>query len=255
MSVSVMAWVWANGPSSGGDRLVLLAIADHADDDGRAYPSVKGISEKACMTERGARGVIRRLEADGWLETDVGGGRGGKSVYRVLMRETRNDVLLKEPETRNEKPGMKCRPERETRNTDAETRNEIAETRNQGSAEPSVTIINHQDIPPVSPKPKTTRIPEDWTPGEDGISYARDLGLHETEIMEIADDFHAYWSDRTDKGGKKSGRGWRQTWRNRCRDQAPKFIRNRQVAFRAIPGGGGQGGGIAGEVARRRLGG
>lgn len=91
MSVEVMAWVFKHGPTDAQARLVLLAIADHADDNGVAFPSVAGIAEKACVKERGARGIIRRLEDGGWLETFIGKGRGNKSIYRVLMTENRND--------------------------------------------------------------------------------------------------------------------------------------------------------------------
>ncbi|MEF9606137.1 helix-turn-helix domain-containing protein, partial [Paracoccus sp. PXZ] len=85
MSVEAMAWVWKNGPTDPTERLVLLAIADHADDLGWCYPSMIGIATKACVTERGARGIVRRLEAGGWIAVKIGGGRGGKSRYRVLM--------------------------------------------------------------------------------------------------------------------------------------------------------------------------
>ena len=85
MSVEAMAWVWKNGPNDPTERLVLLAIADHADDHGWCYPSMIGIATKACVTERGARGIVRRLEAGGWIAVKVGGGRGGKSRYCVLM--------------------------------------------------------------------------------------------------------------------------------------------------------------------------
>ena len=112
MSVRVMQWVWENGPSDPTERLVLLAVADYADDFGGCYPSMAGIAGKACVTERGARGIIRRLEQGGWITTKVGGGRGGKSQYRVNMRQNQ------EAETRNEKPGMR-NPEAETRNVEA----------------------------------------------------------------------------------------------------------------------------------------
>lgn len=115
MSVEAMQWVWKNGPSDMTERMVLLAIADHADEGGRGYPSMVGIAEKTCLTERGARGVVRRLESGGWLKTDIGGGRGGKSVYTVLMKnqepETRNMG-----ETQNQKPGMTFPETAETRN-------------------------------------------------------------------------------------------------------------------------------------------
>lgn len=108
MSIKIMSMIWENGPKDPTEKLVLLAIADHANDDGVAFPSMVGIASKCSITDRGARGIVRRLEAGGWLKTEVGGGRGGRSVYHVLRAETRND-----------KPGI-SNPEYQTRNTKAE---------------------------------------------------------------------------------------------------------------------------------------
>lgn len=126
MSISVMSWVWANGPADASMRLVLLAIADHADDKGVAYPSMAGIAAKSCVTERGARGIVRRLEDAGWLKTRVGGGRGGKSVYTVVMH--RNT----EQETGNEKPGIT--------NTEPETRNVATQNPERGDTKPGTSV-------------------------------------------------------------------------------------------------------------------
>ena len=71
MTVRVMARVWDNGPCNGAERLVLLALADFCDDAGRCWPAMATIATKACVTERGARNIVRRLEADGWLKTQV----------------------------------------------------------------------------------------------------------------------------------------------------------------------------------------
>lgn len=128
-----MAQVWRNGPQDGGELLVLLALADFADDDGYCWPSMSSIAKKARMTERGARKIARRLEDAGHLSCEVGGGRNGVNRYRVHVKNP-------EPETRNTVP-----PEPETRNTDAETRNQSAETRNGGSAKPSRTIKEPSD--------------------------------------------------------------------------------------------------------------
>ena len=123
-----MAWVWKHGPKDPTERMVLLAIADHCDGEGRAHPSMAGIAAKACLSERGARNVVRRLEAGGWLKTKVGGGRGGRSHYLVVMREN------PEQETRNKKPG-KTNPEPESDKPGTWR----PETRNLRSAEPSIT--------------------------------------------------------------------------------------------------------------------
>jgi hypothetical protein len=124
-----MSWVWKNGPENGTERMLLLALADHCDDAGHAYPSMAGLAQKACVTERGARQIMRRLEADGWVKTRIGGGRGGKSQYHILMENP-------ERQTGNEKPGMP-NPEPES----AKPGTPLPETRNGGSPEPSVTII------------------------------------------------------------------------------------------------------------------
>jgi hypothetical protein len=71
---------------------------------------------------------MRRLEADGWVQTRIGGGRGGKSQYQILMANPAR-------ETGNGKPGM-GNPEPD----DKKPGTSLPETRNRGSAEPSVTI-------------------------------------------------------------------------------------------------------------------
>lgn len=129
MSIKVMTWVWEHGPTDPTERLIMLALADFCDDQGRCYPSMIGIAEKACVTERGARGIVRRLEGEGWIMIETGGGRGGKNVYHILTDKpgTRNP----EPETRNDK-----NPEREGSKPGTKQH----KTRNQRSAEPSGTI-------------------------------------------------------------------------------------------------------------------
>lgn len=78
-----MAQVWEHSRQSGGSLLMLLALADFADDDGRCWPAVKTLAEKARMSERNARYVLRALEQAGEIATVVGGGRHGTSGYVV----------------------------------------------------------------------------------------------------------------------------------------------------------------------------
>lgn len=49
MSVRTMAKVWELSANRGNDLLMLLAIADFADDDGNAYPSVQTLAHKCRM--------------------------------------------------------------------------------------------------------------------------------------------------------------------------------------------------------------
>ena len=88
MSVRVTAWVLWDSPSTGNDRLVLIAIADEADDEGRnAFPSYDTIARKARIDKRTAMRSVDRLEAGGELlvKRPDRAGRGHHNRYVVVM--------------------------------------------------------------------------------------------------------------------------------------------------------------------------
>lgn len=78
-----MTHIWEHSPHSGSDLLMLLAIADHANDQGKAWPSMPTLAKKCRVTKRNAIYIIRRLEKAGSLSIERGGGRGHASVYVV----------------------------------------------------------------------------------------------------------------------------------------------------------------------------
>jgi hypothetical protein len=87
MSIAVMNWVWANSPTSGNERLVLLALADACsrDDGTGCWPSAATIARKANISDRTVRRVIARLEAEGHVIVHRGGGRAGSTnSYTVV---------------------------------------------------------------------------------------------------------------------------------------------------------------------------
>ena len=98
----------------------------------------------------------------------------------------------------------------------------------------------------------TMHLPADWIPNDSDTDYALSQQLHTDDIKEMADEFQTYWAERTDAKARKSQRGWSQCWRGHVRRGAATFIRNRRMAGQTGSGGYGQGGGIAGVVARRR---
>lgn len=62
-----MNLVFENGPSDLGQHVVMLALADNAEDQGTAFPGVSLIARKSRMSERNALRVLASLEIDGWL--------------------------------------------------------------------------------------------------------------------------------------------------------------------------------------------
>lgn len=85
--MKVMNWVWEQSPVKGNERLLLLAIADCAADDGtNAYPSKQKLAEKTLMDQSTVRRLVRRLENNGFLVVDRSDQRGRANVYAVVMR-------------------------------------------------------------------------------------------------------------------------------------------------------------------------
>ncbi len=85
MSHKVSTFVWKFSQAKYASRLVLVALADFADDEGYCWPSVKTIAKKARVSERTAQYGIRQLIEIGELAVDPNCGPNGCNVYRVLM--------------------------------------------------------------------------------------------------------------------------------------------------------------------------
>lgn len=84
MSVRTMARVWAESHHSGTHLLMLLAIADFADDDGNAYPSVPTLAQKCRMKPRNANVILAALKDSGELEVRLNEGPRGTNRYRIV---------------------------------------------------------------------------------------------------------------------------------------------------------------------------
>jgi hypothetical protein len=64
MSVQAMSWVFEHSTAHWGARLVLLAIANHADRDGRnSWASVRQLAEEAHLSTRQVQRALRELES------------------------------------------------------------------------------------------------------------------------------------------------------------------------------------------------
>jgi predicted ArsR family transcriptional regulator len=86
---------------------VLLALADYANDDGLAWPSVLSLALKTILTERQVRNILGQLEAAGELEVIRRGGRGRTNLYRLTISQRKNTekITLKSTQRNPEIPG------------------------------------------------------------------------------------------------------------------------------------------------------
>ncbi|MBP8291734.1 MAG: helix-turn-helix domain-containing protein [Caldilineaceae bacterium] len=72
---------------TGSALLMLLAIADHANDDGVCWPSISTLAEKARVKPRQAQNLITQLRESGELSVRTGKGRNNTSIYVVTIGE------------------------------------------------------------------------------------------------------------------------------------------------------------------------
>ena len=69
MSIKVMTWTWDNTSVGGTELLVMLALADCANDEGgHCWPSISTLARKCRIDQRTAQRVLKRL-ADAGLIT------------------------------------------------------------------------------------------------------------------------------------------------------------------------------------------
>lgn len=88
MSIAVMSYIWDNSPAKGAELLVQLALADSANPDGVAWPSILKLASMARCTEPTVRRTLERWGESGELQVFVGGfldGKNQSNTYRIVM--------------------------------------------------------------------------------------------------------------------------------------------------------------------------
>lgn len=86
-----MTAVFERYPDGGGEMLLALALADHADDDGASiFPAVRTMAQKTRQSIRAVQYQLRRMQDAGWLIL-VAPARGGRETagrpaeYRISL--------------------------------------------------------------------------------------------------------------------------------------------------------------------------
>ena len=85
MSVKVMGKVWEHSKAKGTARLVLLAIADHCNPTGVAWPSLSRLAQYVNVDRRNVIAAINKLVEIGELERVQKGHTGKATTYRIVL--------------------------------------------------------------------------------------------------------------------------------------------------------------------------
>lgn len=140
-----MSWLWDNSAARGTDLLVLLALADFADDDGtNAWPSIETLAKKCRQDRRTVQRTLVKLEDAGLVKVARNAGPGGVNRYVVAMP----------------KPAVEAAPEPSTGGGDlpgvADRRGGV-ETTGGGGTHAARTVLEPSSTPPT-PRQRGARL-------------------------------------------------------------------------------------------------
>jgi len=87
MSIGIMNRVWKKSECKGTDLLLLLALADNADDDGYCWPGIEYLAAKIRMTPQSVINITTRIEKAGELLVKHNRREGNRYLILVEMTD------------------------------------------------------------------------------------------------------------------------------------------------------------------------
>jgi len=220
------------------EKLVLLAMADHARDDGTGcYPSIDLLARKTSQTRRGVQRIMRRLEDDYGLIKPSHISRGRRATEYQITLDNRDPGSLfgrgnRDPGNTQPRPAAPPTATLSTSNRDPGSPESLGTT-----PEPSLNLFfapperpkkpngaaeRHQTktTEPASPSSRraaggkrATALSEDFTPtlNPEMLAFARTRG-----VANPGEEFEAFLDHHRSKGSAM--KDWEAAWRTWCRN-------------------------------------
>ena len=203
MSIKIMTAVWAvDLPHS--EKIVLLALADNANDEGACYPSVATLMQKCGMSDRSIQRSIVRLHELGHLTCHYRTGRS--TVYTVHPRQAVTPDRLSPPTQRRGTPDTVSPPPPTLCHPTPDTVSPL--TVIEPSIEPSPNLKSAR----AARVERATRLPADFELTVERQSIAvKEARDPEREFANFKD----YWTAASGANARKHD--WDAAWRNWCR--------------------------------------
>lgn len=204
MSIALMTLAWKTSLPSG-RKIVLLALCDHANDQGECYPSIEAIARKCSMGQRTVQQHLGELEATGILVRRFRSGRS--TVYKLDPRNFHTAAA-----------SAVARNSTSNGTVSAPRPLHLSEISPAGS---TPIIINEpsKDPSPNQQMARGTRLTPDWELPRAWAEWARQQqpAWNAEHVRMVADKFRDYWAALPGLRGVKTD--WLATWRNWCRNE------------------------------------
>ena len=190
MSIKAVSWALEQFVADPVAKLVLIGIADRFNDEqGYAWPSVAWLSKAASVSDRTVRRKLRLLEEQGFLATTSQ--TGGTSHYRLNLGGGQQVS-----------GGTDCQG---------------GQLGVRGGADNCVSAKQYiNDINNNKRASKKAQKVSEWTPSDEDIAYAAELGLNAGEILTDI----RLWDEKN--GNKAAYASVRAFWQQWCRREAKR---------------------------------
>jgi hypothetical protein len=171
MSITATSYVLNHRFGSSTRKLIMIGIADFANDSGEAWPSIDTLAQRAECSRRTVQESIRQLEKDGDLQIRPNAGQNGCHRYRIIFRKTEPIYTPKNPSETDRAKSAPPQSFEQVQNSDAQTAKGGADHRPSSAPEPSRTVRE-----PSRERGKTTLSldAEAFAEAMHGITTARD---------------------------------------------------------------------------------
>ena len=190
MSIKAVSWALEQYVSDPVAKLVLVGIADrYNDEQGYAWPSVAWLSKAASVTDRTVQRKIKLLEEQGFLATAM---RKGATTHYHLHIEGVTPSVGGDKFTG---VTIACRGRGDNCASDEQYNNNKTNNKNASK--------------------KVQKVSE-WTPSDEDIAYAAELGLNAGEILTDI----RLWDEKN--GNKAAYASVRAFWQQWCRREAKR---------------------------------
>lgn len=189
-----MSQVYDSGISDVYEHSVMMALANHCDDQGVCFPSIKRIAKMARVSERGCQKLVKRLEERGYITIKANAGPRGTNLY-VLDLNPRTEFT---PEPRSPRTGV------------------------QGG-------VNGSAKTPEPRSPETSINIKETSEEEKGKKEADLFGANGEPLEDqpkpdpIEEGFEAFWTSWPSHNRKFGKADCRKVYRSACEGKHPKF--------------------------------
>ena len=196
MSIRAMVWAFEQQCPSPAAKLVLIKLADHADDEGRCWPSQSRIASDCGLTRQWVNAQVKALAKLGLIECKQAIDEHGQHANRYFLRCQQNG----HPVSTQATPPVNS--------VDTEPTSEPSWKERDAIASPKKGPANGAGA-------RGSRLAATWRPCGEDREFAEGLGL---DADAIGDQFRDYWIGKSGSGATKLD--WCATWRNWCRRAA-----------------------------------